>query len=66
MGNIELLHCARRAKDTARDAWLRRQAIQIASQLPESGDEAMYVLEYAKTIVSDFLAPKRFDSCDSS
>jgi len=35
--------------------WLRRQAIQIAAQLPENTDDALVVLEHAKALVEGFL-----------
>jgi hypothetical protein len=34
------------------DITLRRQAIQIAAQLPENYDDALGVLEYAKTLAA--------------
>jgi hypothetical protein len=39
------------------ECWLRRQAIQIAAQLPEKPEEALEVLELAQKIVRDFLTP---------
>lgn len=43
-----------------KDKWLRRQAVQIASQLPEDPSDAINVLRYAHDIVERFLdgAPK--------
>ncbi len=41
----------------ADDMWLKRQAIQIAAQLPEDRAKALAVLEYAKTLVVDFMMP---------
>jgi hypothetical protein len=35
------------------EAWHRRQAIQIAAQLPENGEDALIVLELAR----EFLYP---------
>jgi len=44
------------------EAWLRRQAVQIAAQLPEDPDDAMAVLELTKTLVETFLkAPPQAD-----
>lgn len=40
-----------------RKAWLRRQAVNLAAQLPENPDEAQYVLEAAKELLESFLAP---------
>jgi hypothetical protein len=40
-----------------RQSWLRRQAIQIAAQLPESPEEALVVLGLAREIVDRFLMP---------
>jgi hypothetical protein len=34
------------------DITLRRQAIQIASQLPDEYDDALHVLEYAKALAA--------------
>lgn len=38
-----------------KSAWRRRQAIQIASQLPENMDDALAVLEHARDLVINFL-----------
>lgn len=38
---------------------LKRLAIQIVAQLPEGEDDALAVLEYAKTLVRSFLADPR-------
>jgi len=38
--------------------WLRRQAVQIAAQLPENPDDAIQVLDLAKTLVNSFLRPQ--------
>lgn len=35
--------------------WRRRQALQIASQLPEDPKDALAVLDHAKTLVERFL-----------
>lgn len=40
-----------------RQTWLRRQAIQLAAQLPESPEEALVVLGFAREIVERFLTP---------
>ena len=37
--------------DRGRRFWLRRQAIQIAAQLPEDRQEASQVLDYARELV---------------
>ena len=42
----------------AEEMWLKRQAIQIASQLPEDQAKALAVLEYARKLVVDFMAPE--------
>jgi len=44
-----------KTRNPDREAALRRLALQIAIQLPESPDEAVRVLDYAKTIVGLFL-----------
>lgn len=38
--------------------WLRRHAIQIAAQLPESPEDAILVLELARQLVEGFLKPQ--------
>ena len=35
--------------------WRKRQAVQIAAQLPEDKEAALAVLEYARSLVLDFL-----------
>lgn len=40
------------------EEWLRRQAVQITAQLPDNPDDALQVLELAKTLVNDFLRPQ--------
>lgn len=42
-------------KATPENAALKRLAIQIAAQLPEKEEEALAVLEHAKTLVRSFL-----------
>jgi hypothetical protein len=39
------------------ELWLRRQAMQIAAQLPENPEEALLILEYASEVVNLFLRP---------
>lgn len=39
--------------------WHRRQAIQIAAQLPDNPDDAILVLDLAKALVEDFLKPHK-------
>jgi hypothetical protein len=41
------------------DAALKRLAIQIAAQLPEEEEDALAVLEHAKTLVRSFLGQPR-------
>jgi hypothetical protein len=41
-----------------KDAWRRRQAIQIAAQLPEEPEDALAILEHAKDLVEKFLSPR--------
>jgi hypothetical protein len=41
----------RGVKQSERDRWLRRQAMQIVVQLPEDEADALQVLEYAKTLI---------------
>jgi hypothetical protein len=37
------------------NAWRRRQAVQIVAQLPDSPEDALAVLEFAKMLVQGFL-----------
>ncbi|EHK57660.1 hypothetical protein [Allomesorhizobium alhagi] len=46
-------------EERGRDAWLRRQAMQIATQLPEKAADARIVLRYMSELLDDFLTPKR-------
>jgi len=42
------------------EAWHRRHAIQIAAALPETREDALIVLEFARELVESFLyAPQR-------
>ena len=41
------------------DAWRRRQALQVAAQLPDNPKEALTVLRHAETLVRSFLAKVR-------
>jgi len=42
------------------EAWHRRHAIQIAAALPETGEDALIVLELAKQLIESFLyTPQR-------
>jgi hypothetical protein len=43
------------ATEMSRDRWLRRQAVQIAAQLPDGRDDALAVLRYANELVTRFL-----------
>lgn len=38
------------------EAWKRRAAIQIVSQLPEETADALRVLDFARELVEEFLA----------
>lgn len=44
--------------DPEHESWLKRQAIQIAAQLPEKEADALAILEYARGLVRDYLAVK--------
>ena len=39
--------------------WRRRQALQVAAQLPDEPEEALTVLRHAQTLVRSFLAPRK-------
>jgi len=41
------------------DGWLRRQAVQLAGQLPPDIDDARKVVEMLADVVERFLAPKK-------
>jgi hypothetical protein len=41
--------------ETEAEAWHRRHAIQIAAALPETGEDALIVLELAKQLIESFL-----------
>ena len=41
-----------------RDMWRRRHAVQIAAQLPDDPQDAIAVLDHAKSLVEKFLAPR--------
>jgi hypothetical protein len=45
-----------RSRQVREDAWRRRQALQVAAQLPDNPDEALIVLRHAETLVRSFLA----------
>lgn len=42
--------------DTEKLLWLRRQGVIIASQLPETVEDALRVLDHARTVVQAFIA----------
>ena len=42
--------------DLNRTYWLRRQAMQLVNQLPESREDALQVLEYARKFHAELLA----------
>ena len=44
------------SKKAREDAWLRRQALQVAAQLPDNSREALTVLRHVETLVRSFLA----------
>jgi hypothetical protein len=44
--------------------WQKRHAIQIVSQLPENVEDALAVLDYARDLVTDFLAAEAEDVAD--
>ena len=39
--------------------WRRRQALQVAAQLPDEPEEALTVMRHAQTLVRSFLAPRK-------
>jgi hypothetical protein len=44
-----------RAGSTKEEAWHRRHAIMLASQLPENTEDGLIILRLAMQIVTDFL-----------
>lgn len=42
-------------------AWLRRQAVQLAAQLPEDPADARRVLDLARDVLDKFMAPAHVD-----
>ena len=55
----------RRREDLELDVWLRRQALQIAMQLPDDRSEALRVLSLTREIVTGFLSPDLEDDKDN-
>lgn len=43
------------------ELWLKRQAIQVVMQLPDDKTEALRVLDFARLLVTDFLADEKVD-----
>jgi hypothetical protein len=43
------------ATEMSHNRWLRRQAVQLAAQLPDGRDDALAILRYASELVTDFL-----------
>lgn len=43
------------------ELWLKRQAIQVAMQLPDDKAEALRVLDYARQLVTQFLADDKIE-----
>lgn len=41
------------------EGWHRRQAVQLAAQLPEKPEDALIVLDLCRELVEGFLAPQR-------
>lgn len=52
-------HPRSRAAHAKRDRWLRLQAIQIVTMLPDDIDEARRILEYARALVTEFIEKDR-------
>jgi hypothetical protein len=48
------------SRESREDAWRRRQALQVAAQLPDDPTEALAVLRHAEMLVRSFLSePER-------
>lgn len=37
------------------DRWLRRQAVQLVAQLPETEEDALRIIAYSRELVSQFI-----------
>lgn len=48
-----------KTKYEANELWLRRQAMQIAGQLPDDIDQARKVLEFMGELLDVYLAPAK-------
>lgn len=59
MSSVTSIGGYRRSRDPGREMQLKRLAIQLAAQLPDDTQEALDVLEHAKTLVRAFLADSR-------
>lgn len=49
------VHVKNRAAQAKRDRWLRMQAVQVVTMLPDDAEEAQRVLSYARGILSNFI-----------
>lgn len=58
MGTVSELRNPSRVRPE-RVQWVRRRALQIASELPEDRDEALAVLREAESLVRSFLCDPR-------
>lgn len=45
------------ARERDHDAFLRRQAVQLAAQLPEKPQDALEVIAMMRRVVEEFLSP---------
>lgn len=61
MGNLTVLEGGRGhvVHSEGREAALKRLAMQIVLQLPEQAEEAIEVLEHAKSLVESFMSRSR-------
>jgi hypothetical protein len=55
---ITRLHAGENRRiDPEHEAWLRRQAVQLAAQLPEKPQDALEIIRHMETVVRTILCP---------
>lgn len=50
-----LKHGREEKTKTQQELWRRRQAVQLAAQLPDDPQDALAILEYVRSLVENFL-----------
>lgn len=59
MGDVSDMPSRGGSRGHKEEAWLRRHAVQLASQLPERHEDAVRVIEYLMALEVGFLAEGR-------